>query len=724
MDSLARALCPTLTRMGRLLQKGSKRLPVKCLRAMSTEVTQSSLLQEVRVPLVGVPQQQGILSAAPGSLPPQQNQKMQPTQAPSLPRRSAKSKLKEAPPPLPPSIITTQLPPEDATILSPVITHILHRRYPAVFQTAFRIVHAHPHLLNSAATYSLLIEACSLFPGSLMQEIAWSLYNEMQSRGIRPTSSIYHHLLRLLASSPDYIKRAQILQEMKARWFTVTDEGWEWVIKGLFRDGQYEAALEVVEKRVNEGKGFGREAWEEVVVGLAKAGEVEEAWRWMIVGREQVRSRWEAGEDVQKGWEMGNRAWYELCAAAAKALHRDATLWSWRYILTQNLFPPDDGLLHLLLDVATRYSIPTLASQVLRFLSRREVPFMESHYQALIQMYLTPSPTNVPSLSRALSVLQLMRRAGVPSSGSTVKAMAECLRRWGEKSLDDGVKEIKEWLAEGWTDELGEGERDASKREVDSVVFDAIIAAYTRFGVRGLKKAWGVYKLTSDLGVKPTQRTFNYLLTGAAIPSPREPQPEEQGGSNPEALKKKFAMYLILEMADKKNPHIYPSITTYESLIVLCLNHVVRLVPEKFYDPAIPMPYPATRAPRHTRRPPWPPLEETEADEPERESLDDAFEYLFEMLFAGGYRPRQWLLRRVLECCMRRDDERTGWVLEEMERWGYWEDMGEERELVAGFWRRVPVDVSDGRGTAPGGEWGWVRCGRRSRREGGVWKVV
>lgn len=621
---------------------------------------------------------------------------------------------------MPLSTITTQLPPEDAALLSPVITHILHRRYPAVFQTASRIVNAYPHLLDSPPTYSLLLEACSLFPGSLMQEIAWSLYNEMQSRGLRPTSAVYHHLLRLLASSPDYLKRAQILQEMKARWFTVSDKGWEWVIKGLLRDGQYEAALEIVEKRVSSGKGLGRDTWEEVVVGLARAGEVEEAWRWMVLGREQIRARWEVREDVRGGGEMGNRAWYELCVAAAKALHRDATLWCWRYILTQNLFPPDDGLLHLLLDVATRYSIPILASQVLRFLSRREVPFMESHFQALIQMYLTPSPTNTPSLSKALSVLQLMRSAGESPSSSTVKAIAECLRRWGEKALDTAVKEIKEWLEGGLVGEPGEGERGASKRKVDSAVFDAIIAAYTHFGVRGLKKAWGVYKLTSELGAKPTQRTFNYLLSGAAMPSPRG----LQDGSNPEALKKKFAMYLILEMADKKNPHIYPSIATYESLIVLCLNHAVWLVPEEFYDPAIPLPYPATRAPRHTRRPPWPLLEEAQEDGPERESLDDAFEYLFEMLFAGGYRPRQWLLRRMLECCMKRDDERTGWVLGEMERWGYWEDMAEEKKLVAGFWRRVPVDVSDGIGAVPGGQWGWVRCGRRSKREGGVWKVV
>ena len=226
----------------------------------------------------------------------------------------------KTPPPLPRSAITTQLSPEHATIFSPVITAILHRQYPAVFNAAQRIIQSHPNLLISPTTYSLLIEACALFPGSLMQPIAWSLFSEMQSRGLRPTSAVYHHLLRLLASSPDYLKRAQILREMKARWFTVSDEGWEWVIRGFLQDGQFESALDVVEKRVREGKGLGRDTWEELVVCLARAGEVEEAWRWMVHAREEVRLRWEVGEDTSGG-EIGNRAWYELCTAAARALH-------------------------------------------------------------------------------------------------------------------------------------------------------------------------------------------------------------------------------------------------------------------------------------------------------------------------------------------------------------------------------------------------------------------
>ena len=242
----------------------------------------------------------------------------------SPPRPSSHLSFKKweakTPPPLPPSTITTQLPPEHATILSPVITAILHRQYPAVFNAAQRIVQSHPQLLTSPTTYSLLIEACALFPGSLMQPIAWSLFSEMQSRGLRPTSAVYHHLLRLLACSPDYLKRAQVLREMKARWFTVNGEGWEWVIRGFLQDGQFESALDVVEKRVREGKGLERDTWEEVVVCLARAGEVEEAWRWMVYAREEVRRRWEGGED-NSGGEIGNRAWYELCVAAARALH-------------------------------------------------------------------------------------------------------------------------------------------------------------------------------------------------------------------------------------------------------------------------------------------------------------------------------------------------------------------------------------------------------------------
>lgn len=100
----------------------------------------------------------------------------------------------------------------------------------------------------------------------------------------------------------------------------MSDEGWGWVIRGFLQDGQFESALDIVEKRVREGKGLERDIWEKVVICLARAGEVEEAWRWMVHAREEVRRRWEIGEGTSGG-EIGNGAWYELCTAAARALH-------------------------------------------------------------------------------------------------------------------------------------------------------------------------------------------------------------------------------------------------------------------------------------------------------------------------------------------------------------------------------------------------------------------
>lgn len=366
--------------------------------------------------------------------------------------------------------------------------------------------------------------------------------------------------------------------------------------------------------------------------------------------------------------------------------------------------------------------------------------------------------------------------------------------------LDGAVGEIRGWLAEIPIDpeeDLGPNRR---KRAVDPVALDAVIGSYIRRGPSGLKKAWGLYKIYYELGVAPTQWTFEFLLEGCSTPSPSSPFSELV--RSPEYLKREFAMYLVAEMAQKRELALeklpkhgqdpvtlpMPSLGTYEKLVLICINLAERRVEKKFVDPPTPIPYPPLVAPRHTPRPPQPPSPQSPSylspsNQPhapgspsgedallssaqdaesmtEAQSLTDAFEYLHEMTHQAGYRPRQWLLRRILRCCMYRDDERAGWVLAEMERWGYADDtqvsavsggglaisgsatlggMKEESDMVVGFWRRAPVEgsleaklgVGMGRGKGKGkglgvswekGEFGWVRCGRRSRREGGKWK--
>ena len=368
------------------------------------------------------------------------------------------------------------------------------------------------------------------------------------------------------------------------------------------------------------------------------------------------------------------------------------------------------------------------------------------------------------------------------------------------KLLDGALEEIRRWLIDIPIDPEEEERLGRRKREVDPVALDAIIGSYIRLGPSGLKKAWRFYKLYPELGVTPTQWTFEFLLEGCSMPSPPSSSPELE--RSPEYLKREFAMYLVAEMAQRRELALersqrldqgpvalqMPNLGIYENLVLICINLAERSVQKKFVDSPTPIPYPPLVAPRHSLRPPPPPPLPPPPQSPslsspythtpappevshaedmddnymtEAQSLTDAFEYLHEMVNHAGYRPRQWLLRRLLRSCMRRDDERTGWVLAEMERWGYADDthvsvtsggglavgggatlggMKQEWDMVASFWRRVPVEGTEeaellgvsvgkgnGKGRSFGPSWekekfGWVRCGRRSRREGGKWK--
>ncbi|KAI5784993.1 hypothetical protein DFH27DRAFT_463501, partial [Peziza echinospora] len=252
-------------------------------------------------------------------------------------------------------------------------------------------------------TYSLLIEACAHFPGCLMQELAFALFAEMKSRNLRPTTLIYHNLLRLLSTSPDYLKRALILREMKDRWFEVTPLGWGWVIRGLLKDHQFELALETFERKllpllaptttnVNTSQ-IQQEVWDDLITSLAEKGEVEEAFRLAKMAHDSLSTT------------LARKTWYSLLTFAARGMYRDATLWAWRHVYVSSIFPPDDGLLEEILLVASRYAIPSLATDVLRVMARRGITFQHHHYAALVEMYLDPS-VNEPR--KAFAVVRIM----------------------------------------------------------------------------------------------------------------------------------------------------------------------------------------------------------------------------------------------------------------------------------------------------------------------------
>jgi len=91
----------------------------------------------------------------------------------------------------------------------------------------------------------------------------------------------------VLSVHVDHILRNEILDHMRQRWFTITQDGYHFIAAGLLREAQFEMALEKMdEMRQNQ---VPIQTWLYDLAGymLAEAGEVEEAFR-LVKFRESI----------------------------------------------------------------------------------------------------------------------------------------------------------------------------------------------------------------------------------------------------------------------------------------------------------------------------------------------------------------------------------------------------------------------------------------------------
>ncbi|RPA94168.1 hypothetical protein L873DRAFT_1702824 [Choiromyces venosus 120613-1] len=394
---------------------------------------------------------------------------------------------------------------------------LAHRgAFPEVFDVARALVESGYE--PDRELYSALVYACSNFPGCLMQDLAFNLVSEMKNRGIQPNSEIYHHLLKLLATSPDYLKRTEVLKEMKDNWHTVSDDGWQWVISGHLMGGNLEHALAIIEERREKGLVVHRSTYEHAIHRLCAVGEAEEALRITKT------------LDDEGFWKTPPKVVYDLLVVGTKQMHLDCTMWSWFQANDRQLFTPDDGVCLLTLNVAARYGAAKLATDVFRVLVNRKFEYEEHHFAALLETYVAAG--NLPT---AFSILNIMEAANVPPKPNTTRSIVNKLAR---NNSPQDIESAYEILLS----------QRKPKNSVHIAALNAIIAAFVR--IADVKSAFNVYKEIPDFDLRPDLQTFNWLLQGAA----------EQG-------RKKFAMWIVAEMQEMG---IKPGEETYESLVLVC----------------------------------------------------------------------------------------------------------------------------------------------------------
>jgi hypothetical protein len=112
-----------------------------------------------------------------------------------------------------------------------------------------------------------------------------------------------------LAIHPDYILRAEVMQEMKERWFGLSPEGWHSLVVGLVRDRQYEVAMDNLEQMHNDEIPVQPWLYDILMFQLCEVEELDEVFRLLKYRYEYTRR------------EILPTVWYYLLDAFTKRFH-------------------------------------------------------------------------------------------------------------------------------------------------------------------------------------------------------------------------------------------------------------------------------------------------------------------------------------------------------------------------------------------------------------------
>lgn len=123
------------------------------------------------------------------------------------------------------------------------------------------------------------------------------------------------NVLEALAVHPDYLLRAEVLDYMREKWFTLSDRAQGFVVAGLLRERLFEQALDMLEDMCAKKARVDDWIWSEAMWSLLEFGEVEEAF-YVLGLKDSATQSHVPGAAV--GVKLSNALWSAMLDAAAK----------------------------------------------------------------------------------------------------------------------------------------------------------------------------------------------------------------------------------------------------------------------------------------------------------------------------------------------------------------------------------------------------------------------
>lgn len=306
---------------------------------------------------------------------------------------------------------------------------------------------------------------------------------------------------------------------MRERWYSVSDEGWHYVVVGMIRERQMELAMDGLKQMQTAGMRIHSWLYDIIIYTLCDLDEFDEALRIM-------KYRVHKGEQ-----QISATLWSYILDTSSRALHHPATFYTWRKRVETGYLNPPSGICINVLNVASRHGDFRLATDVFRVLGNRTHTPALHHYEALLESYLAAS-----DLKTALTILTLMTSAGLPPTESSTRPIYTHLN--SSPSLPTRALSILRSLR-------------ASDRPISAPAVNAIIESHIHH--QDLASAIETYKTLHTLVQSgPNTATFNALFRGCT-----------------HAGRKDLAMFLASEMLALNIP---PNPLTYDRLILVCLD--------------------------------------------------------------------------------------------------------------------------------------------------------
>ncbi|KAI0486073.1 hypothetical protein F4859DRAFT_511072 [Xylaria cf. heliscus] len=266
----------------------------------------------------------------------------------------------------------------------------------------------------NAALYESLIKA-NVDKQYGSAKVAAQLLKEVQSRSIPTTPEIYQALLEVTAVHPDYLLRAQVLHDMKTRWYNLSPRATVSIIVGFLRDGQYELALSKLEELNKNPINVPPWLLDIFLYTFGELGFHEETLA-ILKHRQKV-------VDVVKRAPLSPNTWQFLLDVFSRDAFHPGIKFIWGHSVARGLIHPPDGVVSNVLSAASTHGDITLAMNAIQELSARGMKLSMHHYEALIHIHMRHD-----DLQKALTVLCIMAKAGLSPDLASTRPIFQILR--------------------------------------------------------------------------------------------------------------------------------------------------------------------------------------------------------------------------------------------------------------------------------------------------------